>query len=53
MSKVTTFTFTFNLKLDNAAAGGVSLISEQKLNKNEMEHFTQLFVERKKEIRKP
>ena len=41
MSKVFNFTFIFNLKLDNGASGGVSLISKsikQKHKKNVMEN---------------
>ena len=48
MSKVSNFTFIFNLKLDNAgASGGVSLINKRAkaAQKPEVGHFTSLLAE--------
>ena len=44
MSKVSNFTFIFNLKLDNGAAGGVSLISKRAKAHNKKGNGTLYFA---------
>ena len=44
MSKVSNFTFIFNLKLDNGASGGVSLISKRAKAHNKKGNGTLYFA---------